>query len=302
MEQARARVFISCGQSKETDEAAIASAIAAKLTSAGFEPYVAVVEQTLIGLRENIFQRLRESEYFIFIDFQREKIRDGTPPVYRGSLFSHQELAIASFLQIEPLVFQEIGVDPNDGIIRFLQANAIPFSDRRTLVDVVANKIRERKWNPNWRNDLVLVRDRTQKSDAKLQNGVMGRFFHINVHNRHHHKMARNCYVHFTKAKRLNPDQQIALKTVEFKWAGTVLPNIAIAPQSVRQFDAFFILHDKPHVLQFNAFVDSTDYYPRISGEGEYELEYTVSADNFPPARSSFQLKLRSKLDETTLI
>lgn len=67
----RARVFISCGQAKHTDEPAIADAIAKELTDLGFDFYIAVQEQTLSGLKENIFRKLRESEYFLFVDFKR---------------------------------------------------------------------------------------------------------------------------------------------------------------------------------------------------------------------------------------
>jgi hypothetical protein len=57
----RARVFISCGQSKESDEVQVAAGIAARLEKLGFDPYIAVAEQTLRGLRENIFEQLRTS-------------------------------------------------------------------------------------------------------------------------------------------------------------------------------------------------------------------------------------------------
>jgi hypothetical protein len=70
----RARVFISCGQNKESDEVVIASAIRDRLQELGFDPYIAVQEQTLRGLKENIFRQLSECEYFIFVDFRRERL------------------------------------------------------------------------------------------------------------------------------------------------------------------------------------------------------------------------------------
>ena len=44
-----ARVFISCGQDKGTDEVQVARDIAAEFRKLGFDPYVAVEEQTLRG-------------------------------------------------------------------------------------------------------------------------------------------------------------------------------------------------------------------------------------------------------------
>jgi hypothetical protein len=69
-----ARVFISCGQAKETDERIVAHRISERLKAEGYEPYVAVEEQTLAGLTENIFGWLRKSEYFVFVDFKREPL------------------------------------------------------------------------------------------------------------------------------------------------------------------------------------------------------------------------------------
>ena len=91
----KARVFINCGQAKNADELVTASKIKNRLTELGFDPYVAVEEQSLRGLTDNIFERLKNSEYFVFIDFKREAV-SGTQ-CCRGSLFSHQELALAQF-------------------------------------------------------------------------------------------------------------------------------------------------------------------------------------------------------------
>jgi len=102
-----ARIFISCGQSKKSDEIEVAKAIADRLRGRGFDPYIAVQEQTSQGLKENIFARLRNSEYFVFVDFKREKL--GRSQHYRGSLFSHQELAMASLLEIDVAVHSESG-------------------------------------------------------------------------------------------------------------------------------------------------------------------------------------------------
>ena len=70
----RAQVFVSCGQREDLGELEVADKLAAALAEAGFEPYVATKQQTLRGLKENIFERLAESEYFLFVDFRREKI------------------------------------------------------------------------------------------------------------------------------------------------------------------------------------------------------------------------------------
>jgi len=116
-ENLKARVFISCGQQKGTEEEKIAEEIKERLEDLGFKPYVAITDQTTKGFKENIFQNLNKSEYFIFIDFKREKLnwekfcfeRKKTRR-YRGSLFSNQELALASYFCKEIMAFQEEGI------------------------------------------------------------------------------------------------------------------------------------------------------------------------------------------------
>ena len=74
MAELKARVFISCGQKKDSREVEVAAAVAKILENMGFEAYVAVQEQTLHGLKENIYSQLNTSEYFLFIDFSREQL------------------------------------------------------------------------------------------------------------------------------------------------------------------------------------------------------------------------------------
>jgi hypothetical protein len=138
MDKIQSKVFISCGQRKESEEVVIAEQIADRLRKKGFDPYIAVQQQTLKGLKENIFEELSSSEYFLFVDFKREKLDEQT---WRGSLFCHQELAIASFLDMPVLGFQESGVKKDDGILSYLQANCTPFSDKHTLANVIADKV-----------------------------------------------------------------------------------------------------------------------------------------------------------------
>jgi hypothetical protein len=77
----RARVFISCGQTKDSDELETAQKIRDRLQELGFDPYIAVEEQTLSGLKENIFRQLQTAEYFVFVDFKRERLLPRTMQV-----------------------------------------------------------------------------------------------------------------------------------------------------------------------------------------------------------------------------
>jgi hypothetical protein len=214
-ESRRARVFISCGQNKKSDEVVIAGQIRDRLTELGFDAYVAVEQQSLLGLKESIFRQLENSEYFVFVDFKREQL-DGISE-HRGSLFAHQELAVASFLNLPVIVMQEKGVKPDDGILRFLQGNAITFSARPLLPGYIADQVHVRGWDKHLRNELVMARNADEHSDANLISvGKGGRYFHVSVRNCHSQKTANNCYVYLQRATRLNPTVEIPLPTRHF--------------------------------------------------------------------------------------
>jgi len=303
----KSRVFISCGQRKDTEEIAIARQIADKLEEMDFEPYIAVGEQTLRGAKENIFKRLEESEYFLFIDFKRERLFKTNEEFvdtgdHRGSLFSHQELGIATFLNYEVLAFQEEGVKKDDGVLRFIQANCIPFSERRHLPSIVAKKVRERKWDPTWRNELVLKRDKKDFEDANNR-GVLGRYYHIKVSNNHKDKIARNCVAYVERIKNLKNGDTKVLELVELKWKGIRTVGVSIAPKSFRYLDAFHINYSNPTTvnLGLNPFIiDWTVYLHdyQIIGLGDYEIDYVVFSEDFSPARARFRLHIGTQISD----
>lgn len=307
----QARVFISCGQQKGTDEVEIAHNIAEKLEKMGFEPYIAVEEQTLKGMKENIFQRLSESEYFVFIDFKRErlsKLKNGNledTSKHRGSLFSHQELAVATFLDIKALSFREKETKEDDGILKFIQANSIEFTDRHLLPDVVPEKTRERGWNPNWRNELLLERDDRDFDDVHYVGGKErpARYYHIQVENLHQQKMARDCVAYLEGVKNLSTGEIKHLELVEFKWKGVTTARVAIPPEESRYLDAFHIYYDSLNIvhLGINPFlVDFSGYYElyTLKGPGTFELTYVVFSENFSLARATFRLHIGNQLDD----
>lgn len=196
-EQPRAKVFISCGQKRGSNEVEVAHRIVERISKLGYDPYIAVEEQTLRGVNENIFGQLETSEYFIFIDFKREPIITNDEQICRGSLFCHQELALASYLGIPIVAFQEKGVKQEDGLMDFLQGNSIPFTDRHLLPNVIADTIQQRGWDPNWKNQLYLEREIGQFVDAKrIPENKMARYFHVWVKNQNLRRPAINCYVY----------------------------------------------------------------------------------------------------------
>ena len=294
-----ARVFISCGQSQGTDEVQVAKDIAAEFRKLGFGPYVAVEEQCLRGIKENIFHQLGTSEYFVFIDFKREYIPDKN--ACRGSLFSHQELALASYLGLQIIAFHEKGFIPEDGIMGVLQGNSYEFTDRHFLKDVVIKRATERGWVSERQNELLLNRKEDQFVDTHDANIGKYRVFHVKVENRHKTKPAIGCYTYLEQIINTLNSEIIFPETVEVKWTGYNFPMANIVPQSHRSFDALFVRFDEPNIARPLVLTNYAGYWPSLPGPGEYILKFLVLAENFPPARIRLKLRLGTNLDDAYL-
>ncbi|MCJ7663560.1 MAG: hypothetical protein MUO24_04900 [Desulfobacterales bacterium] len=303
----KAKVFISCGQRKKSegakvDEVEIAHEVASVLESMGYgEPYIAVYDRSLRGLKENIFSHLETSEYFLFIDLCREKLDDSNDR--RGSLFCNQELAIASYLELEAIGFQQKGV-MRDGILEFIQLiqSHHKFDDPKELPEMVRKEVKKH-WRPDWKNALRISKDSIYSNDTTLRaRGDKAKYFHVIVENLHKRKIALGCTAYIESIRDLQTQNQVPLETVELKWDGYTLPNASIMPQPNvgRGLTLFFVLHQRPNELHFDNFTDSTRFMQPLCGPGDYELTYVVITQNFPIVRTTFTVHIENQLDRIT--
>src|SRR4029077_4936269 len=109
----KSKIFLSCGQNER--EAPVAGEVEGMLTAApyGFQVYVAKKVQSIFEVTSGIIKELKNSDYYLFINFRREKLKCWRSES-RGSLFSHQEFAIAYALEFERiLVVNQEGVKLN---------------------------------------------------------------------------------------------------------------------------------------------------------------------------------------------
>jgi hypothetical protein len=307
----KAHVFLSCGQQKGSDEIEIARAISKKLGKMGFSIYIAVEEQTLEGVVDNIFSKIEESEYFVFIDFKREELvevrreKNSNEKVYRGGLFSQEELAVATFLDKPVIAFQEKSIKPLDGILQFIQANSFAFDERSSLPAKISKKIKENGWNPKWRDRIVLEKDPSEHEDAifrPIKNKA--RWYHIKVKNIHRRKIALNCIAYLRGIRKISGSKRAKNihDLVELKWKGVKINEVTIPAKEYRNLDAFYIVHVSPSTvyLSINQFlVDFTGYYHNymIEGPGTYELEYVIYSSNFASSTATFVLSIGKRLD-----
>jgi hypothetical protein len=286
-----AKIFLSSGQREGSPEIGCARQVKSELEAIGFEVFLAIEERSAQGLTDVIYAELENSDYFVFIDFKREAIAESSAndrpdgncdqqkPVHRGSLFSHQELAIANFLKMDFLPFQESGVE-RAGILSVIMGNAAIFEDRAELPQQIAKVVLSKLDSPNlgWsltaKNQLTLeIADGSKRPDrSPREDGVWHdrTHYHLRVHNRHNRKLATNCCAYVEKLL-VNGKEKI-LSQAELKWEGVKLPAVCIRPYSRRGLDAFLVLGERP---PFKLCIPS---HTDAGGQSDWDFEQKESA------------------------
>jgi hypothetical protein len=296
----RAKLFLSCGQDPAYNEPELGNEIEAALgrQGLGFDIFFAPRVQRSKALTEVIFRELQTSDYFVFVDFKREEL---LPPnkvnaaQHRGSLFSHQEFALACYLDLDVACFRETGVEPLKGVVGAVMGNATEFTDRNMLVDLIRTDVQQKVANNEWslvtRNRLQLAKARDEGVPATWIGEVNVSYFHINVRNLHWRKPATNCYAYLDEVVDLKTGKKIEHYTCELKWEGTMLSGVRIQPQGYRGLDAFIIVpNEGSNELWFKPQTDAVNHVLRLKGSQHLEVTYVVTCDQFRDARQKFEV------------
>jgi hypothetical protein len=297
----KARVFISCGQRTQREKN-IGLEIDRFFKDKGFETYFAEKVHSPEALTEHIFKFLRESEYFVFIDFKREKISKDD---FRGSLFVNQEIGISTFLKIPGLGFFENGIK-REGILSFQIYNAFPFDDGTEII----NRLREetRDWDPNSVNELFLSYNPQYDSRNVTLNNHPQRpltdWWHIEVRNRNKNKHAFTCLSYLTKITNTVSNENYEIPSIELIWSGLGDFIVNIMANGKRELDAFHIIQNE-NVIRFQSRAPTTTsqrFNLPVLKNGIYLLEYSVVSSNFEVASREFLLKHSSSHKEIEFI
>ena len=284
-----ARVFISCGQgnSREKD---IGMAVRQYFADRGFETYFAERVNSSEALTENIFRFLNDSEYFVFVDFRRERLPEDQ---YRGSLFVNQELAIATFLQLPGIGFTEKGVK-REGILAYQIYNAVSFEDGTQILAALKEKTAD--WESDSVNELAIRYDpNATTKGARLSNcpgNPASDWYHLEVLNRNKRKHALACMSYVTEIHNLESDQKYNLPTIELNWSGIGEVTANIIAGGRRDLDAFLVVQGHDHVLFHERSLGTTNpryHLPKL-GPGRYEIKFAVMSANFTTVASRYLL------------
>lgn len=262
--ECKAKVFVSCGQSSESEVAA-AKAVRQVLEDRKFEVYVAVHDTDVHGVTE-ILKHLKSSEYCLLIDFHRP----GKCPPF--SLFTHQELAIAYDRRIKTACFLQSPLKENgamrQGMGKFLFVEPESFADPSEVPGKVKALIEQNEceWNPNWKNALEVtgaVPDNEDVQRCELIEGrrwlCKARFFQVRVRNKHEDRVARRCVAYLKSVTHAEGKKIDGEWPIEHKWAGYRFPEATIRPKGERAFDAFYIITEIEREARSTATLCSPD-------------------------------------------
>jgi hypothetical protein len=285
-----ARVFISCGQ--RPAEHHTAQLIADWFTAEGYRPYIAIRVQSVQDLLSGIIEELRRSDYYVFADFRREPLpSSGSVDEFRGSLFTHQELAIAYVLDHKAIFFRQQGVRL-EGMASFMASNATPFGDVSELPALIPDAVRQRQWTPSYSRNLVAVRLHTPDQRLSYPGGLLGRAVHVDIQNCRPDvgaggTIARLARLHTGSGSWLPSPNRSHLKV-------TGQPGFSqtIWPLSHGAFDLLFIHEGPPRRVFLNNALDISPRPPLLGDPGRYLLEYQVFAERFDVIRFAIALWL----------
>lgn len=277
-----ARVFISCGQAIPEERLA-AQNISDWLRSQGYQPYVAVNVQTIPELNSGIIGALKESDYYLFIDFPREKL-PGTNQ-YRGSLYTHQELAAAYVLEFSKIILISHESSIDEGIKKFIVSNSPRFKSADEVPELVKKAISASDWTPSfsrhmsasirWGGECVF-RDHTTGSTGRIT-----KVLHGDVRNHRNelparHTLCRLVEIRTPEGGLESPDRSLLKASGRSGYEHTIWPN------SAEPFDLLGIDLQNPGTVFLHSSMDLVPRNPIIRTIGTYMLRFEVCSEGFP--------------------
>lgn len=305
------RLFLSCSQDKKkTKEIDAVHKIKAQLESEfGFKVVVGIDENHWNG-NPKLIDALKESDYFIFIDFERKVGKPQEQSYF--SLYSHQELAIAMALGFDStnmLIFHQKNM-VKIGMLSYTFVNG-EFEDYSDVADIVIENVRKEKWRSDYSRKLVTLPCELKKDVDDWRDSYSlprvgnepcleqrrdlsrelrrERIATVPLQNRRKDIAAMNCVVHLKDIQ----GEHDFIDRAPIKAAGLNGFSHTIWPGETVKFDLFGYDVGKKSIFMHTECDITTPEgcrKPLISKAGTYFLIYEAYAEHFPV--STFQIKL----------
>lgn len=292
-----AKVFLSCGQSKAIhEEIEAANAIKQRLRDEfDLDVFLSVNENFFDG-NPSFFDALKNSDYFLFVNFPRKVRLFHRQEDCYFSLYTHQELAMArafGFDETNMLIFHQRGM-AKDGILKYMFAN-IEFDNYSDAVDVIAKAVRANHWSSDYSRKLVVqsvfldsqMYYPKKNNDSFSQRQERGAI--VAIMNRRNDYAATNCQVHLKKIE----GPYSFFDRAPVKASGMKAYSHTIWPGETVGFDLFGydLLSKKIYMhTECDAKTSEGCQKPLIVASGDYILTYEIYAEHFPV--STFDVKV----------
>ncbi len=305
----RAKVFISCGQRPEERETA--EVVRDWLNSIGYDAWLAVDVKTIFDLNQGVMDALKRSDYYLFINFPREQVATQNGDTFaRGSLYSHQELAVAYALEFEHMIIVNHKGYRREGVLDPLICNTDEFASMDEVLPIVQAAVLapDSGWYPTYSRSLVVreghwgwpcnFADQTVwKGHKTCQKAIVA--YHLHLENRRKHEGAFETVARLesvTKDGIMNSSPDKA--HLKASGLGEAYSQV-IWPQSYGEIDAFLINYVNPTEIYLSSARDFSPRDPIISGLGRYHLNYEFFARGFPRARVTVELEVTGTIETT---
>jgi hypothetical protein len=265
------KVFISCGQASP-EEKSTAADLSHWLRDRGFTPYVAIHAQSIQDVNTAIIAELKASDYYIFIDFPREVLADDPGRKRRGSLFTHQELAIAYILGFEKVLFLKHKDVKREG---------------QEAVEKAKQAVNERNWTPTYTRHLIASHLRWSDSMQRYTSHntgevFIGKFLYIDIENRRSDLAAFNTVARLSSISDIDGQNIAVADLSHLKITGQPGYSQTIWPNSHGAFDLLLTTSEEGGAIFLNSSLDVTPKPAIITMQGRYVLRYEVLSECFP--------------------
>ncbi len=280
----------------------MAREVQSRLRQLGYQPYVAAQVQNIPDLNRCIICELYAADFYIFINFRREQIHAGPPPVFRGSLYTNQELAIAYAIGIEKMIFLNQQQAERAGVFGAIVSNTPEFEEAEDILPILEDAIKRASWSPDFSRHLALQRiswtpivpyGEHVPWEGAPTSGLRIRVLHGHVTNRRRDAGAPSVIAHLRSVRRADgafiesPDSTPLKVTNQYQ-----AYQQTIWPQSEGCFDLLALDSEQPTRIFL---MSNNDVHPRrpiTTERGLYGFRYEVLADGFPPLEFSVVLNV----------
>lgn len=301
-----ALVFVSCGQATLQERSA-AKKVRSWLEGKGFDVFVALETQSLSDINSGTIGHLRRADYFLFIDFPREQVvetrgKQSKRRQYRGSLFSHQELALAYLLGFPDAVFLKHRQVELRGIAQFQMANAATFTDYSEVPRIVRQLVSERAWRPDYSRHLAAVDVDRPIAPNPYESFGNERFdweYYARIANRRNDAAAMNTIGRLVRIVGPEDQEQPVPDQSRLAWGGQQGFECTIYPGDMESLSLFAVDRDQNHRVYLHSARNIPPQHPIIVLPGVYRLSYQLVAADFP--LHEFEVELNYTADIETI-